>query len=63
MYLELSVEKQRYDGWYNNRANPDWGSVGNSHSLFCLVATMLCLVASTSNACWGLETKACKRGV
>lgn len=21
-------EKQRYDGWYNNLAHPDWGSVG-----------------------------------
>ena len=20
-------ERQRYDGWYNNMANPDWGSV------------------------------------
>ncbi|KAJ6648402.1 Dual oxidase [Pseudolycoriella hygida] len=20
-------EKQRYDGWYNNMAHPDWGSV------------------------------------
>ena len=23
----LKYEKQRYDGWYNNLANPDWGSV------------------------------------
>ncbi|XP_044584907.1 dual oxidase [Cotesia glomerata] len=23
------VEKQRYDGWYNNIAHPDWGSVDN----------------------------------
>jgi len=22
------TEKQRYDGWYNNLAHPDWGSVG-----------------------------------
>lgn len=22
------IEKQRYDGWYNNLAHPDWGSVG-----------------------------------
>ncbi len=21
-------EKQRYDGWYNNRAHPEWGSSG-----------------------------------
>ncbi|XP_047991381.1 dual oxidase isoform X1 [Leguminivora glycinivorella] len=24
---EVYFEKQRYDGWYNNRAYPDWGSV------------------------------------
>ncbi|XP_013145053.1 PREDICTED: dual oxidase [Papilio polytes] len=24
---EIYYEKQRYDGWYNNRAYPDWGSV------------------------------------
>jgi len=24
------TEKQRYDGWYNNLAHPDWGSVGKS---------------------------------
>lgn len=23
-----SYEKQRYDGWYNNLAHPEWGSVG-----------------------------------
>ena len=23
----LLYERQRYDGWYNNMANPDWGSV------------------------------------
>ena len=22
------IEKQRYDGWYNNLAHPDWGSTG-----------------------------------
>ena len=22
------AEKQRYDGWYNNLAHPDWGSAG-----------------------------------
>jgi tryptophan-rich sensory protein len=22
------TEKQRYDGWFNNLAHPDWGSVG-----------------------------------
>ncbi|KAI8436839.1 hypothetical protein MSG28_010293 [Choristoneura fumiferana] len=26
-FLEVYFEKQRYDGWYNNRAYPDWGSV------------------------------------
>ncbi|XP_026480513.1 LOW QUALITY PROTEIN: dual oxidase-like [Ctenocephalides felis] len=24
-----NTEKQRYDGWYNNLAHPDWGSVGS----------------------------------
>nr|CAD7452962.1 unnamed protein product [Timema tahoe] len=29
------TEKQRYDGWFNNLAHPDWGSVGKYrvHSL------------------------------
>lgn len=22
------ADKQRYDGWYNNLAHPDWGSIG-----------------------------------
>lgn len=22
------IEKQRYDGYYNNLAHPDWGAVG-----------------------------------
>lgn len=22
------TEKQRYDGWFNNLAHPEWGSVG-----------------------------------
>ena len=21
-------EKQRYDGWFNNMAHPEWGSIG-----------------------------------
>ena len=25
--INLVYERQRYDGWYNNMANPDWGSV------------------------------------
>ena len=24
----MRVERQRYDGWYNNMAHPEWGSVG-----------------------------------
>lgn len=24
----LRAEMQRYDGWYNNLAHPDWGSLG-----------------------------------
>ena len=27
--LERVHEYQRYDGWYNNLANPQWGSVGS----------------------------------
>jgi hypothetical protein len=27
---EMMYEKQRYDGWYNNRAHPEWGSRGKS---------------------------------
>lgn len=27
-FTEIYYEKQRYDGWFNNRAYPDWGSVG-----------------------------------
>jgi len=26
---QLQYERQRYDGWYNNRAHPDWGSKGS----------------------------------
>ena len=25
--MSMMYERQRYDGWYNNMANPDWGSV------------------------------------
>ena len=24
----LRLERQRYDGWYNNMAHPEWGAVG-----------------------------------
>lgn len=24
------IEKQRYDGWYNNLAHPEWGSIGKT---------------------------------
>ena len=24
----LLYERQRYDGWYNNMAHPEWGAVG-----------------------------------
>ena len=27
------AEKQRYDGWYNNLAHPNWGSAGKSYDL------------------------------
>ena len=23
-------EKQRYDGWFNNMAHPEWGSIGET---------------------------------
>lgn len=26
--LLSKTEKQRHDGWFNNLAHPDWGSVG-----------------------------------
>jgi hypothetical protein len=26
--IKGTYEKPRYDGWYNNLAHPDWGSVG-----------------------------------
>ena len=25
---ESEIEYEGYDGWYNNRAHPDWGGVG-----------------------------------
>ena len=25
----MKLERQRYDGWYNNMAHPEWGAVGN----------------------------------
>ena len=28
----LRLERQRYDGWYNNMAHPEWGAVGNNDS-------------------------------
>ena len=28
----LKLERQRYDGWYNNMAHPDWGAVGKCFS-------------------------------
>ena len=28
----LRLERQRYDGWYNNMAHPEWGAVGNYDS-------------------------------
>lgn len=27
-------EKQRYDGWYNNLAHPDWGTVGKRNIFY-----------------------------
>lgn len=29
-------EKQRYDGWYNNLAHPDWGTVGKFRKPFLI---------------------------
>lgn len=28
--IEKKYEYAGYDGWYNNRAHPDWGAAGNS---------------------------------
>ena len=28
--MSLMYERQRYDGWYNNMAHPDWGAVGTT---------------------------------
>ena len=25
---QAKIEAQRFDGWYNNLANPDWGAKG-----------------------------------
>lgn len=33
--LMSHVEKQRYDGWYNNLAHPDWGAVGKFGNVVC----------------------------
>ena len=30
----LLYERQRYDGWYNNMAHPEWGAVGNNNPTF-----------------------------
>ncbi|CAK9813122.1 hypothetical protein ANTQUA_LOCUS7529 [Anthophora quadrimaculata] len=31
------ADKQRYDGWYNNLAHPDWGSIGKYIKQLCTV--------------------------
>lgn len=44
--LYSHTEKQRYDGWFNNLAHPDWGSVGKCHKselkiiIFILIKTL-----------------------
>ena len=35
--LHAYTEKQRYDGWYNNLAHPDWGSVGKYRQYYILL--------------------------
>ena len=35
--IQGNYEKQRYDGWYNNLAYPEWGAVGGSRSVFTLI--------------------------
>ena len=32
--MRMFSEKQRYDGWYNNLAHPNWGSVGK-YDFYC----------------------------
>ena len=29
----MRLERQRYDGWYNNMAHPEWGAVGKLNQL------------------------------
>lgn len=32
--IKGTYEKPRYDGWYNNLAHPEWGSVGKLNFFF-----------------------------
>ena len=41
---QASYEQQRYDGWYNNLAHPNWGSAGKSYDLCSNVAALLGLI-------------------
>lgn len=38
------LEKQRYDGWYNNLAHPDWGATGEFTSLFIPESLLLFII-------------------
>jgi hypothetical protein len=29
----MRLERQRYDGWYNNMAHPEWGAVGKCNQM------------------------------
>ena len=35
----LRIERQRYDGWYNNMAHPEWGAVGKFENMLILIRT------------------------
>ncbi|KAK4314584.1 hypothetical protein Pmani_014125 [Petrolisthes manimaculis] len=45
------VEKQRYDGWYNNLAHPNWGSAESVLTRFCISVCKLHVVFITFIDC------------
>lgn len=42
------TEKQRYDGWYNNLAHPDWGSVGRCNIEYDIIRILSKYVNATT---------------
>ena len=41
--IKGTYEKQRYDGWYNNLAHPEWGSVGKFSLCSLVCHSPLCV--------------------